>query len=94
MAEIDEPDPGESTASAREVSRFGRFDPPIPPREAIAEVRIRAPTRGNRRLERFLEAVNADSHVKALWHVSAVNASRLGSYSAAASARASPRTTA
>ena len=76
MAEIDEPDPGESTASAREVSRFGRFDPPIPPREAIAEVRIRAPTRGNRRLERFLEAVNADSHVKALWHVSAVNASR------------------
>ena len=76
MAEIDEPDPGESTASAREVSRFGRFDPPIPPREAIAEVRIRAPTRGNRRLERFLEAVNADSHVKALWHGSAVNASR------------------
>jgi metal-dependent HD superfamily phosphatase/phosphodiesterase len=76
VAEIDEPDPGESTARDREVSRFGRFDPPIPPREAIAEVRIRAPTRGNRRLERFLEAVNADSHVKALWHVSAVNASR------------------
>ena len=76
MDEIDEPVPGESTASAREISRFGRFDPPIPPREAIAEVRIRAPTRGNRRLERFLEAVNADSHVKALWHVSAVNASR------------------
>jgi metal-dependent HD superfamily phosphatase/phosphodiesterase len=76
VAEIDEPDPGESTARDREVSRFGRFDPPMPPREAIAEVRIRAPTRGNRRLERFLEAVNADSHVKALWHVSAVNASR------------------
>ncbi|MGO9499846.1 MAG: phosphohydrolase [Solirubrobacteraceae bacterium] len=76
MAEIDEPDPGESTARDREVSRFGRFDPPMPLREAIAEVRIRAPTRGNRRLERFLEAVNADSHVKALWHVSAVNASR------------------
>ena len=35
-------------------------EPPIPPREAIAEVRVRAPTRGNRRLERFLEAVNAD----------------------------------
>jgi uncharacterized protein len=50
--------------------------PPMPPREAIAEVRVRAPTRGNRRLERFLEAVNADPHVKALWHVSAVNASR------------------
>lgn len=76
MAEVEDPDPGESTASAREISRFGRLDPPMPPRDAIAEVRIRAPTRGNRRLERFLEAVNADSHVKALWHVSAVNASR------------------
>jgi metal-dependent HD superfamily phosphatase/phosphodiesterase len=76
VAEVEDPDPGESTASAREISRFGRLDPPMSPREAIAEVRIRAPTRGNRRLERFLEAVNADSHVKALWHVSAVNASR------------------
>ena len=76
MAEVEDPDPGESTASDREVSRFGRLDPPMSLREAIAEVRIRAPTRGNRRLERFLEAVNADSHVKALWHVSAVNASR------------------
>lgn len=52
------------------------LEPPIPPRQAIADVRVRAPTRGNRRLERFLEAVNADDHVKALWHVSAVNASR------------------
>ncbi len=76
MVEVEDPDPGESTASAREISRFGRLDPPMLPRDAIAEVRIRAPTRGNRRLERFLEAVNADSHVKALWHVSAVNASR------------------
>jgi metal-dependent HD superfamily phosphatase/phosphodiesterase len=51
-------------------------DPPIPPREAIADVRVRAPTRGNRRLERLLEAVNADEQVKAWWHVSAVNATR------------------
>jgi uncharacterized protein len=51
-------------------------EPPIPPREAIADVRVRVPTRGNRRLERFLEAVNGDVHTKALWHVSAVNASR------------------
>ena len=39
-------------------------------------MRVRAPTRGNRRLERLLDAVNASDHVKALWHVSAVNASR------------------
>ncbi|MBV8218612.1 MAG: HD domain-containing protein [Solirubrobacterales bacterium] len=46
------------------------------PRDAIAEMRIRAPTRGNRRLEALLDAVNADPQVKAWWHVSAVNASR------------------
>ena len=40
-------------------------DPAIPPREAIADVRIRAPTRGNRRLERLLQAANADEQLKA-----------------------------
>jgi uncharacterized protein len=52
------------------------LDPPIPPREALADVRVRAPTRGNRRLERLLEAANADEQLKAWWHVSAVNATR------------------
>ena len=47
-----------------------------PPREAIADVRIRVPTRGNRRLEALLDAVNADAQVKAWWHLSAVNATR------------------
>jgi uncharacterized protein len=51
-------------------------DVPLPPREALADVRVRAPTRGNRRLERLLDAVNADAQVKAWWHVSAVNATR------------------
>ncbi len=51
-------------------------DPPLAPRDALAQVRIRAPTRGNRRLERLLEVVNADEQVKAWWHVSAVNATR------------------
>ena len=51
-------------------------DAPIPPRAAIAEVRVRAPTRGNRRLEKLLEAVDADDQLKAWWHVSAVNATR------------------
>ena len=46
------------------------------PRDAIADVRIRVPTRGNRRLERLLDAVNGDEQVKAWWHVSAVNATR------------------
>jgi hypothetical protein len=51
-------------------------EPPIPPREALAQVRVRAPTRGNRRLERLLAAANEDVQLKSWWHVSAVNASR------------------
>ena len=51
-------------------------EPPLPPREALAEVRVRVPTRGNRRLQKLLDAVNADQQVKAWWHVSAVNATR------------------
>ncbi|HWE33823.1 MAG TPA: HD domain-containing protein [Solirubrobacteraceae bacterium] len=50
--------------------------PPVSPSEAIAEMRVRAPTRGNRRLERFLDAVNSDPQVKAWWLASAVNAAR------------------
>jgi metal-dependent HD superfamily phosphatase/phosphodiesterase len=46
--------------------------------DAIAAIRIKAPTRGNRKLERLLEAVNADEQLKAWWHVAQVNAERLG----------------
>jgi metal-dependent HD superfamily phosphatase/phosphodiesterase len=58
------------------VGSGGQPDPPVPPREALADVRVRVPTRGNRRLEQFLDAVNADDQVKAWWHVSAINATR------------------
>ncbi len=49
-----------------------------PPKEAIAEAHVRAPTRGNRKLESFLEAVNADPQVRAWWYMAQVNAERLG----------------
>jgi metal-dependent HD superfamily phosphatase/phosphodiesterase len=39
---------------------------------------VRAPTRGNRKLEQLFEAVNGDEQVKAWWHVAGVNARRLG----------------
>ena len=55
---------------------LGAASEPRPPREAVAEMRIRVPTRGNRKLDRLLEAVNEDDQVKAWWHVSAVNATR------------------
>jgi metal-dependent HD superfamily phosphatase/phosphodiesterase len=50
---------------------------PRPLREVVGAVRIKVPTRGNRRLERLLTAVNSDDQVKAWWHAQAVNATRL-----------------
>jgi metal-dependent HD superfamily phosphatase/phosphodiesterase len=49
-----------------------------PPREAIAEAHVRAPTRGNRRLESLIDAVNADDQVRGWWYMAQVNAERLG----------------
>jgi metal-dependent HD superfamily phosphatase/phosphodiesterase len=49
-----------------------------PPREAIAEARVRAPTRGNRKLESFLAAINEDEQVRAWWYMAQVHAERLG----------------
>ncbi len=48
------------------------------PREAIAEAKVKAPTRGNRRLESFLEAVNDDQQVRAWWYMAQVHAERRG----------------
>jgi metal-dependent HD superfamily phosphatase/phosphodiesterase len=49
-----------------------------PPADAVAEARVHAPSRGNRRLERFLEAVNSDEEVRAWWYMAQVHAERLG----------------
>jgi hypothetical protein len=48
-----------------------------PPKEAIAEARVRAPSRGNRKLESFLDAVNADEQVRAWWYMAQVQSERL-----------------
>jgi hypothetical protein len=69
----------EEKAGAQEVPAPDASGPVRkPPREAIAEARVRAPTRGNRRLESFLEAVNADEQVRTWWYMAQVNAERLG----------------
>lgn len=49
-----------------------------PPKEAIAEAKVRAPTRGNRKLESFLDAVNSDEQVRAWWYMTQVQSERLG----------------
>lgn len=51
---------------------------PIDLAERVAAAQIRVPSRGNRRLERLVAAVNADEQVKAWWHAAGVNADRLG----------------
>ena len=68
--------PGLARGPITSVRPMSSAEPPLSPREALADVRVRAPTRGNRRLEQLLDAVNADEQVKAWWHVSAVNATR------------------
>jgi metal-dependent HD superfamily phosphatase/phosphodiesterase len=44
----------------------------------LSAMDIRAPTRGNRKLEAFLEAANGDQRVRAWWHMQQVFADRLG----------------
>ena len=45
--------------------------------EAVAEAKVHAPTRGNRKLEAFLEAVNADERVRAWWYMAQLTSERL-----------------
>ncbi|MCB0827214.1 MAG: HD domain-containing protein [Solirubrobacterales bacterium] len=47
-------------------------------RAAIASVSVKAPTRGNRKLESFLDAINRDDQVRAWWYMAQVHAERLG----------------
>jgi uncharacterized protein len=51
---------------------------PLSPRDAIADVAVHAPSRGNRKLDALLAAANGDDRVKGLWHMQQVLADRLG----------------
>jgi uncharacterized protein len=46
----------------------------LTPTEAVAAMHLRVPARGNRKLRRLLEKIDADSQIKAWWHVANVNA--------------------
>jgi uncharacterized protein len=46
--------------------------------EAVAKAQVHAPTRGNRKLESFLDAVNADERVRAWWYMAQITSERLG----------------
>ena len=46
--------------------------------EAVERAQVHAPTRGNRKLESFLDAVNQDERVRAWWYMAQINSERLG----------------
>src|SRR3954463_11499199 len=46
----------------------------LTPKEAVAQMRIRVPERGNRKLTQVIERVNHDDQLKGWWHVANVNA--------------------
>ena len=48
------------------------------PSDAIERAHVKAPTRGNRRLEALLDGINADPEVRAWWHMAQLNSERLG----------------
>jgi uncharacterized protein len=60
---IDEPVPEEAKRETR-----------LTPSQAVAQMRIRVPERGNRKLRQVLERVNRDDQLKGWWHVGNVNA--------------------
>ncbi|CAA9472283.1 MAG: hypothetical protein AVDCRST_MAG67-280 [uncultured Solirubrobacteraceae bacterium] len=50
---------------------------PAVARGAPQDARVHAPARGNKRLKKLLEAIDADLQVKGWWHAAAINAERL-----------------
>jgi metal-dependent HD superfamily phosphatase/phosphodiesterase len=62
------------------VSQSAEPQPASPrtPSEAIAPVRVHAPSERNRKLAAFLEAANEDTQLKARWHAAQITAERLG----------------
>jgi metal-dependent HD superfamily phosphatase/phosphodiesterase len=62
----------------------GRIDEPVSaeaeretrlkPAQAVKQMRIRVPERGNQKLRRVIERVNQDNQLKGWWHVANVNA--------------------
>ena len=60
------------------MSESAEQEGPRTPAEAVAAMRVHAPSERNRRLARFLAAANADAQLKARWHAAQTTAERLG----------------
>ncbi len=56
------------------VSAEAERETRLTPAQAVEQMRINVPVRGNKKLRRILERVNADTQLKGWWHVANVNA--------------------
>ena len=56
------------------VSEEAERETRLSPTEAVAQMKINVPVRGNRKLRKLLERVNDDTQLKGWWHASNVNA--------------------
>jgi len=56
----------------------GKAEPAKTLGERLDAVRFNVPTRGNRKLERFVERASADPQIRAWWHLQQVGSERLG----------------
>src|SRR6266498_2202843 len=56
------------------VSEEAERETRLNPAEAVKQMKINVPVRGNRKLRRLLERVNEDTQLKGWWHASNVNA--------------------
>ena len=75
MAEKPEPDAG--AVPPAETDATGPGERGLKPAEAIERASVKAPTRGNRKLETLLERASADPELRAWWHLAQVNSERL-----------------
>src|SRR3982751_1230598 len=56
------------------VSEEAEQDTRLTPAQAVERMRLKVPTRGNRKLRTLIDRVNRDKQLKAWWHVANVNA--------------------
>src|SRR2546428_4155017 len=56
------------------VSAEAERETRLTPAQAVEQMRINVPTRGNRKLRTLIERANADRQLKGWWHVANVNA--------------------
>src|SRR2546430_2767559 len=67
-------DPETEERIEQPVSAEAERETRLTPAQAVTEMKINVPVRGNRKLRRILERVNEDNQLKGWWHVSNVNA--------------------